>query len=41
MSALRRTRIGEFKIEESLKIEQFLENIAERFSKNENLNNQQ
>ena len=41
MSALRRTRIGEFKIEESLKIEQFLETIAERFSENENLNNQQ
>jgi tRNA pseudouridine55 synthase len=41
MSSLRRTRIGEFKIEESLTIEQFLETIPERLSKLENLNNQQ
>ncbi len=41
MSSLRRTRIGEFKIENSLTIEQFLETVPERLSKLENLNNQQ
>lgn len=39
MSSLKRTRIGEFKIEDSLTIEQFLESVPERLSKIENLNN--
>lgn len=41
MSSLRRTRIGEFKIENALTIEQFLESVPERLNKLENLNNQQ
>ncbi|AFK05088.1 tRNA pseudouridine synthase B [Emticicia oligotrophica DSM 17448] len=41
MSSLRRTRIGEFKIENSLTIEQFLESLPEKLSKIENLNKQQ
>lgn len=41
MSSLRRTRIGEFKIEDSLTIEQFLESVPERLSKLETLNKQQ